>query len=83
MTWCLSSSLSGGDSHDLDDDELEHEHKENDGGNLKPVLIRATIELAGTLYAEAELKETDGVSFFFFFFLARSTPFHSHFLSAF
>jgi hypothetical protein len=82
----LFSSLSGGDSHDLDDDELEHGHghghKKNDGG--KPVPIRSTFELADTLYAEteeAELEETDTV--YLFFFLARSTPFHSHFLSAF
>ena len=43
-----------GDSDDLDDDELEH-----DGG--KPVPIRTTFELADTLYAEAELEETDTV----------------------
>ncbi|KAI0276050.1 prefoldin subunit [Russula aff. rugulosa BPL654] len=46
-----------GDSDDLDDDELEDE--ENDGG--KPVPIRTTFELADTLYAEAELEETDTV----------------------
>jgi len=39
--------------------ELEHEHDENDGG--KPVPIRTTFELADTLYAEAELEETDTV----------------------
>ncbi|KAN0118118.1 prefoldin subunit [Russula decolorans] len=48
-----------GDSDDDDDDELEHEHDENDGG--KPVPIRTTFELADTLYAEAELEETDTV----------------------
>jgi hypothetical protein len=61
MTWRLFSSLSGDDSHDLDDDELKHGREENDGRN--PVPIRTTFELADTLYAEAEL----GVSFFFFF----------------
>jgi hypothetical protein len=75
MRWSLSSSLSGGDSHDLDDDELQHEHKENNGG--KPVPIRTTFELADTLYAEAELEETDTV----YLFLARSTPFQSLFVS--
>ena len=48
-----------GDSDDLDDDELGNEHEENDGG--KPVPIRTTFELADTLYAEAELEETDTV----------------------
>jgi len=43
------------DSDDLDDDELE----ENHGG--KPVPVKTTFELADTLYAEAELEETDTV----------------------
>jgi hypothetical protein len=50
-----------GDSDDLGDDELEDEdeHDENHGG--KPVPVRTTFELADTLYAEAELEETDTV----------------------
>jgi hypothetical protein len=80
MTWGLSSSLSGGDSHDLDDDELKHEHEHGENDDGIPVPIRSTLELADTHYAEAELEETDTV---YPFFLARSTPFHSHFLSAF
>jgi hypothetical protein len=60
-----------GDSDDLDDDELEDE--ENDGG--KPVPIRTTFELADTLYAEAELEETDTV------YLWLGVRFHSHLFS--
>jgi hypothetical protein len=75
MTWSLFSSLSGGDSHDLDDDEFEHRHghKKNDGGKSVPI-TRTTFELADNLYAEAEeseaeLEETDTVYLFFFFWL--------------
>jgi hypothetical protein len=52
MTWSLFSSLSGGDSHDLDDDEFEHRHghKKNDGGKSVPI-TRTTFELADNLYA--------------------------------
>jgi len=51
----VTKGSGAGDSDD--DDELEHE--ENDGG--KPVPIKTTFELADTLYAEAELEETDTV----------------------
>jgi hypothetical protein len=46
-----------GDSDDLDDDELEQ--GESHDGKLVPV--KTTFELADTLYAEAELEETDTV----------------------
>ena len=61
-----------GDSDDLDDDELEQ--GESHDGNLIPV--KTTFELADTLYAEAELEETDtvylwlGVRFFHGLFLS-------------
>ena len=53
----MATGSGTGDSDDLDDDELEDEDEH--GG--KPVPIKTTFELADTLYAEAELEETDTV----------------------
>ena len=66
----MATGSGTGDSDDLDDDELEDvdEH----GG--KPVPIKTTFELADTLYAEAELEETDAV---YLWLGVRS--FHAHF----
>ncbi|KAI9456135.1 hypothetical protein BJY52DRAFT_1277435 [Lactarius psammicola] len=51
-----------GDGDDADDD-LEDDLEDENGGNEsgKPAPIRTTFELADTLYAEAELEETDTV----------------------
>ncbi|KAI0246673.1 hypothetical protein BJV78DRAFT_1348677 [Lactifluus subvellereus] len=50
-----AATASGAD----DADDLEEELDDNDGG--KPAPVRTTFELADTLYAEAELEETDTV----------------------
>ncbi|KAH9990869.1 Prefoldin subunit-domain-containing protein [Russula vinacea] len=50
-----------GDSDDLDDDELEDEDERGENHGGKPVPVKTTFELADTLYAEAELDETDTV----------------------
>ncbi|KAJ2920953.1 hypothetical protein H1R20_g16142, partial [Candolleomyces eurysporus] len=47
------------DEDDLDDDDLEDEEDEEDPSNLKP--ITTTYELNDTLYAEAQLEESDSV----------------------
>jgi len=48
-----------GDGDDADADDLEDDLGGDDSG--KPAPIRTTFELADTLYAEAELEETDTV----------------------
>jgi hypothetical protein len=60
MTWSLFSSLSGGDSHDLDDDEFKHGHghRKNDGG--KPVPIRTTFERISVSSLESKTSEYNG-----------------------
>jgi len=50
----------GSDTGDDDDDDLGEDGLEDDGGG-KPKPVRTTFELADTLYAEAELEETDTV----------------------
>lgn len=53
-----SMAADGDDADDLEDD-LEGENEGDEGGKSGP--IRTTFELADTLYAEAELEETDTV----------------------
>ncbi|KAH9986181.1 prefoldin subunit [Russula compacta] len=54
-----ATTISGtDDADDLDDEEDDEELKDEDG---KPVPVRTTFELGDTLYAEAELEETDTV----------------------